>query len=136
MFKIGSGRFTWMAVRWPGLLEDGSTTENEVELQVELQDRAAMQAQAKAEAEGEADTFPFAAKVVRNWKGVGDADGQPMPFTEQNFKLLFDSPGFAPHFGHAYMQAWQGQSGIREKNSATSPDAGQAAGEASPKPAA
>jgi hypothetical protein len=135
MFKIGSGRNTWIAVRWNGLAEDGATVENEVDLQVLLVDRARLQEQVRAENEG-GSTDAFAREVTQNWRKVGDADGQPLPFNPANFQLLFDSPGFAVAFGSAYGAAWHGQSGIREKNSATSPDAGQPAGEPSPKPAA
>lgn len=134
MFKIGSGRFTWMAVRWPGLTEDGTPLENEVELQVELVTRTRLQEQLDAEKAG-GTSDKFASEVTRNWKGVGDADGNPLPFSLENFALLFDAPGFGNHFGSAYLEAWQGISGIREKNSDPSPGAGPKAGAPSPKPA-
>lgn len=136
MFKIGSGRFAWIPVAWPGLLEDGSPVDNEIEMQVELVGRTELKEQLRAEREDGADPFDFAKKVTRNWRGVGDKDGEPLAFDADNFALLFETPGFASGFGTAYMTAWQGISGIREKNSATSPADGQAAGGASPKPAA
>lgn len=134
MFKIGSGRFTWLAVRWPGLTDEGKPLENEVELQVELVDRPALQKQLADEdpASGEA----FAKSVVRNWKGVGDIHGAPLPFSPENFALLYDAPGFNGAFAVAYLNAWQGISGIREKNSEASLADGQAAGAPVQKPAA
>ncbi len=134
MFKIGSGRFTWLAVRWKGLAEDGTSVENEVDLQVELVDRPALQKQLADEDPNSGEAF--AKSVVRNWKGVGDAEGAPLSFSPENFQQLYDSPNFNGAFATAYLQAWQGISGIREKNSGTSPADGQAAGAPVQKPAA
>lgn len=135
MFKIGSGRFTWMAVRWPGLSEEGAALENEVELQVELVTRKRLQDQLDLEKAGEAEPEKFAAEVTRNWKGVGDIQGAPLTFSPENFANLYDAPGFSSAFGSAYLQAWGGISGLREKNSVNSPGAGPPVVDQTPAPA-
>lgn len=134
MFKIGTQRLTWCKVEWNGLGEEGETIKNEVSLQIELVDRGDLTAQIEAERMG-GEAGEFAHRVTKGWRGVGDVDGKPLPFTPENFQLLYDSPGFAAAFGIRYLQSWNGQSGVREGNSAGSPAAGQpaaAAPQASP----
>jgi len=133
MFKIDSGRHTKMAVKWPGLLEDGSRVENEVTLNIELVDRSDLLAQIRAEssADDPVESSEFFCKVVKGWDGVGDADGKPLPFSVDALKRLMEVPAFLPAAGEAYRDAWAGISGIREKNLETSPGVGSGAGEAS-----
>lgn len=132
MFKIGSGRLTWMAVKWQGLAEDGTEVQNEIQCQVDLVDRSKLGDQLKAESEGSAESLKFAQTVTKDWKGVGNQDGASLPYSPDNLALIFEAPGFAAGWGQAYLRAWQGVSGIREGNFATSPGAGPVAGEASP----
>ena len=136
MFKIGTQRLTWIAVKWNGLADDGTQIPNEVQLRVELVDRTVLREQYNSEREGERETLPFAQSVTKDWKHVGDADGHPLAFSPANFALLFEVPGFAQAWGTAYLAAWNGISGIREKNSATSPADGPAAGGTGATPAA
>jgi hypothetical protein len=127
MFKIGTQRLAWMAVTWPGLAEDGTTVQNEIKLQVHLVDRTALVDQINAENTENQGTSEFAEKVTTGWQGVGDKDGNPLPFSKEHFAQLCESPGFAAAFGQCYLRAWSGQSGIRSGNSEASPAAGQAA---------
>lgn len=129
MFKIGSQRLTWCKVEWNGLGEDGETVKNQVMLQVELVDRDDLTAQIEAERMG-GETEGFAHRVTKGWRGVGDENGKVLPFNPENFMRLYNSPGFAAAFGIRYLQAWNGQSGIREGNSEASPADGPV-GEAS-----
>lgn len=129
MFRVGVKRSAWIAVKWPGLTPDGATVENEVELQVDLVERSTLQAQMIAEGMG-ADALQFAKKITLDWRGVGDPDGARLAFTPENFDQLLEVPGFAIAFGNRYVQAWNGQSGMREKNSEPSPADGPAVGAA------
>lgn len=135
MFKIGTGRHTWVAVKWPGLAEDGTRVENEIQCQITLVDRDVFQQELQRDNDPSADpshAVDFAKANTHDWKGVGDQDGKPLPFSAENFQLLIQSPGFLFGWGQAYMQAWAGVSGIREGNSDPSPAVGQAAGEPNP----
>ena len=95
MFKIGSQRLTWMAVKWRGLLEDGSPVENEIRCQVELVDRAVLKAQTDSERDGQAESLAFARRVMKDWSGVGDASGASLPYRPANLDLIWEVPGFA-----------------------------------------
>lgn len=135
MFKIGSGRHTWVAVKWPGLAEDGSKVENEIQCQITLVDRDVFQLELDREKNPDANpnhAVEFAQANTRDWKGVGDVNGNPLPFSAENFAQLIQSPAFLFGWGQAYITAWGGVSGIREGNSAPSPADGQAAGELNP----
>lgn len=127
MFKIGSQRLTWVEVKWTGLADDGTEIENAIEVQVELVDRSRLQEQIAAEAAAEGvTTDAFAKEITKDWKGVGDADGNPLGFTPDKFTLLLEQPGFLIAFGRAYATAWRGQGKVRAGNSNASPAAGGA----------
>lgn len=126
MFKIGSQRLTWMEVEWFGLDEEGVQLTNKIEMQVDLVDRSALNAQIKAESEDETKAQEFAQKVSHGWKGVGDMDGKPLPFSKANLALLWEAPSFSVAWGAAYLKAWAGMGKEREKNSASLPAGGQA----------
>ena len=133
MFKIGSQRLTWIAVKWQGLHDDGSPAENEIQCRVELVDLDELRDQIAVErASGQVgemhDSLPFGLRCTKDWKEVGDADGNPLAYSTDKFEQLWNSPGFAGAWGNAYLAAWNGQSGIREKNFEASPADGQAAG--------
>jgi hypothetical protein len=65
-------------------------------------------------------------RLVTGWKGVVDAGGKPLAFTDENIEALLDFPGFATAFGRAYSEFWSALPEAREKNSAPSPAGGPA----------
>lgn len=133
MFKIGTGRTAWISVKWKGLTEEGREIDNEIDVKVDLVARSRLNAQLEAERIDPEVTIDFAQEVTKGWRKVGDKEGTPLPFNADNFAQLLESPGFSAGWGTAYLKAWQGISGLREKNSATSPAVGSAeAGQSNP----
>lgn len=65
-------------------------------------------------------------RVVRGWRDIVDAGGDPLPFTADNVALLLDYPGFAYAFGAAYAGFWYAIPEERRKNSVPSPAGGPA----------
>ncbi len=134
MFKIGSHRLTWMALKFTVLDDQGHPVDQEIKLQVHLVDRSEMEALTVKEREqqlaGEVpDSTDFALENTHDWKGVAGQDGKPLPFSKDHLRLLMEEPGVSGAWGVAYLRAWQGISGIREKKSNESPADGQEAAE-------
>lgn len=127
MFKIDTGRHTWMAVKWPGLTEDGQPIQNAIQCKVELVDRKVLQENIRQENAGDADSVNFATQVTKDWREIADENGSPLSYSAENLRRAFEIPGFATGWGTAYLRAWNGQSGIAEKNSVNSPADGQPA---------
>lgn len=136
MFKIVSNRLVWIALKWPGVAEDGSTVQNEMRCQVELVDRSEVMRQQEAEMTGEAKTVDWALQRTKDWAMVGDERGNPLPFTPQSFRKFLECPGTALAWGSAYTKAWNGISEIREGNSESSPVDGQAGAQTTGQPPA
>lgn len=135
MFRIGTGRTTWMAVAWTGLALDGAPVSNEVKCKVDLVDRSRLMDQRSREAANVAEDLNFATEVTKDIEGVENADGTRAEFSADLVAVLFDQPGFAVAWGQAYLKAWAGIPGLREGNLESSPDAGQPdAADAKPSP--
>ena len=47
--------------------------------------------------------------VVRGWGGIGDEQGQPLPFSDDNRDALARHPGFVSAVVLAYMKAARGE---------------------------
>lgn len=136
MFKIVSQRLTWVKVQWPALAEDGSPIENTVELQIELVNRDDLVAQIEASRmSGSTVDYDFAARVTKDWRGVGDEQGNKLAFSADNFAKLYQAPGFAAAHGERYLKAWNGIADTREGNSEGSPAVGQSGESAAQTPA-
>lgn len=129
MFKIGSQRLTWMTVEWTGLDLEGYEVTNKVDMQVELVDQKALLGHIERERVDNAQAIEFATKVTKDWRGVGNANGESLPFSADNFDQLWQAPGFASAWGQQYLMAWNGQGKEREKNLPTSPAGGLAGGQ-------
>lgn len=135
MFRIGTGRTTWMAVAWTGLALDGTPVSNEVKCKVDLVPRSRLIEQRSAESINVAEDLNFALEVTKDIEGVENADGTVAAFSAELVGVLFDQPGFAVAWGQSYLKAWSGISGIREGNLGSSPASGQPAdADAKPSP--
>lgn len=53
---------------------------------------------------GERSVKSFMQDVAEGWRGVQGADGQPLPFTDDNLDALLDTPGLAQLAFEAYLQ--------------------------------
>ncbi|QHL90701.1 histidine kinase [Sphingomonas changnyeongensis] len=114
MFKLVPDQSAWWPVRWPGVSEDGSIIENRIELRFRLLDtdqvidlqvegarvdqRVAEIGAAMLSGEAEAATATeiwaeYLGRIVIDWRGVGAANGEPLPFNATNLQRLLKVNG-------------------------------------------
>ncbi len=58
----------------------------------------------------------FGMKILRDWKGVGEANGDPIKFSEAALARFFNVPGTFEAMLRAYREATSGGKGDRAKN--------------------
>jgi hypothetical protein len=115
MFKIVDKATAWWPVKWTGVTGEGRVVENRIEMQFELLDADAV---TELRAEGvrvdqrvaelsvgipaEQDGAPatateiwadFVLRFCRDWRGVGAANGEPLPFCRENLIRLLKVNG-------------------------------------------
>lgn len=76
--------------------------------------REEFSALARAAAAGERDDLSIAREVVLGWKGIQDADGNDLPFSEANFDLVMADWPVLPCVVAAFMESHIPKA--REKN--------------------
>lgn len=128
MFKIVAERTAWQPVTFPGLTEDGEGVENEIEMQFKL-----LTSDENLDFFGEVSDFKVtlsdhhemprsvrAAKlmsqIVRDWRGVGEANGDPIKFSEEALARFFNVPATFEAVLRAYAQAVNGGKDARAGN--------------------
>ena len=135
MFKLVEERRAWQPVTFPGLTEEGETVENKVEMQFVLLSTDANQTLleeardltggAPAEAgEGGANADEtmsetmarFGMKIIRDWRGVHEANDDPIKFSAANLARLFNVPGVFEATLVAYRNACAGGKDARAGN--------------------
>lgn len=135
MFKLVEERRAWQPVTFPGLTEEGERVENQVEMQFVLlstdanlklmQEAGAMTIDTTTGAGAGAGTggktlsevmAAFGMKILRDWKGVGEANGDPIKFGEQALARFFNVPGTFEAMLRAYREATSGGKDGRAKN--------------------
>jgi hypothetical protein len=134
MFKLVEERRAWQPVIFPGLTEEGERVENQVEMQFVLlstdanlklmQEAGEMTVDTRAgEGSEKAETrklsevmAAFGMKIVRDWKGVAEANGDPIKFSEQDLARFFNVPGTFEAMLRAYREATTGGKDARAKN--------------------
>lgn len=131
MFVIIDERLVWWKARFRAADAEGAIVEHEIELQFVILDEAdfpkfaqkfVTPANASAEPSVAAigqrfDTSVNALlEVVRGWRGVMDANGEPLPFTPENFRRLMKVPLVMAAVGNAYIACRQAAPEAREGN--------------------
>lgn len=138
MFRIVSERTAWWPVIFAGVSEDGTIVENRIELRFRILDEddfpsfiaelLAMTAGDAGQVDGagsDASAVPMTqsqraakvlAPVVRDWRGVGSENGEPMPFSEVAFASLLRVPNVAGAVGNAYLACRRASPEVREGN--------------------
>ena len=101
MFKLTDKRLAWWPVTFPGVTEEGDVVENAIELRFEIlpvNDFAALLAEApKIDQPGEDASLSkrlaeFAARFVRDWRGVHQENGDPIKFSPEELERLMNVP--------------------------------------------
>lgn len=109
MFKLTQER---LVKDWPATIhlpaDGGKVVEENITLDLLILDADA----AFKLLNGDEPTFK---KVIKGWTGIGDADGNALPFSEENLNLVLKSSFFVIAAARAYQQASSGQAA--EKNS-------------------
>lgn len=137
MFRIVNERLAWWPVIFPGVSEDGNVIENKIELRfrildedefpefmAKLADTAALANPSVAAdaASGMAPDSPslLAARllspIVRDWRGVASENGEPLPYSEETFRLLLRQPGVSGAVGRAYINCRNATPEVRSGN--------------------
>ncbi len=136
MFKIVEDRRTWQPVIWHGFAEDGKRVRNKIEMQFRMlpsddyaaliQNSTELAAGAReAEGEDEAKSLSEAAaeylvarqNLILDWKGVAEANGDPIKFSQENLARLFNCAfGTLEATMLAYRQAMAGGKDARTGN--------------------
>lgn len=126
-FRIVREARAWWPVAWEGLAEDGTAVPNRIELRF-LQmktDAAAAFGREVADArakEGEPDTdlpLLYAGLVTRmadDWRHVAAENGEPLPFTAENVRLLMNEFGLFGHVFEAFRDCLSRRRETREGN--------------------
>jgi hypothetical protein len=90
---------------------------------------------AAAEAEGDGSAWTFAInlavaeRVILDWRGVGDLDGNPLPVTPEAVAALLRRRAAFNGFAEGYLGPWMGLI-AEKKGSAPSPDGTSATAQA------
>lgn len=127
MFRIVKEPRAWWPVVWTGVAEDGSLVENRIELRFKLlkvDATAAFVREVRAISDAERDEdadLPalYAEAVLRvadDWRGVGAENGEPLPWTLENLKLLMNEGGLFTHVFNAFRACLAAAPKAREGN--------------------
>lgn len=136
MFKVISETLVWWPVLFPGVAEDGKVVENKIELRFRILDEDAIDDFARTtnltlegnqEEAGEAvkaDDRPAPSvlmqrglsPIVRDWRLVAGANGEPLPFNETNFQSLLRVPNVFTAILSAYAACRAGRAEVRAGN--------------------
>ncbi len=132
MFKLVEERLTWQPVIFHGWTDDGKRIDNQIEVQFALlstdanlklmQEAGELTVAEAADDEAEQRSLSqvmaaFGVKIVRDWRLVAEANGDPVKFSEEGLARLFNlAPGSFEATLRAYRDACAGGKDAREKN--------------------
>lgn len=124
-YRIVPNRRAWWPVIFPGVTEDGEIVENRFELRFNLLDEdehfELLREAAGIGDKGSGAKFgdvaaPFVERMAADWRGVAAENGDALPFTAENVKLVVRQPGVWAAITRAYAACRKAEPEIREKN--------------------
>lgn len=137
MFKLVKDRTAWWPVTWDGVNEDGEIIENRVEVKFLIIGRKEFKklfmdagSDQDADQDDEAINREVAQRIMKDWKGIGDENGEPLPFEPEWVEAWLDQSMVPVAVLNAYMRLMAAAPEVREKNSGASPASGPAAAKA------
>lgn len=136
MFKVISETLVWWPVLFSGVAEDGAVVDNKIELRFRILDEDAIDDFARSTnlilrgTQDEASTNAVAedrpapsilmqrglSPIVRDWRLVAGANGEPLPFNETNFQSLLRVPNVFAAILSAYSACRAGRAEVRSGN--------------------
>lgn len=131
MFVMVDERLAWWKVTFRGVADDGSVVDHEIELRFRVLDEEEFPAfvQKFTIAAPAADVVTTAAAlarweavvkllldVVRDWRGVAAANGEPLAFSAENFRRLMKVPLVLDATSNAYLACRRAAPEVREGN--------------------
>lgn len=131
MFKLVKDRTAWWPVKWDAVNEDGEIVENRVEVKFLIVGRKEFRdlfmESDEAQGDDEAINREVAQRIIKDWKGIGDENGEPLPFEPEWVDAWLDQPMVPVAVLNAYTRLLAAAPEVREKNSGASPASGRAA---------
>lgn len=131
-FKIVAKPRAWWPVTWPGVTEDGRIIENAIEMRfmlLKVDDRDALEEEiqerllASARAKAAGDDVKSSALMrdalqlfADDWRGVHAENDDPLPWSDENVRLLMNEPNVFERTLAAYRVCMAGGQEIREGN--------------------
>lgn len=126
-YRIVKEARAWWPVTWDGLAEDGSFVENKVELRFRLMKTDAASAfgrevaAARGREQEEGVDLPalyaeLVAQMADDWRGVAAENGEALPFTAENVRLLMNEFGLFTHVFEAFRDCLARRRELREGN--------------------
>lgn len=137
MFKVISETLVWWPVLFAGVTDDGKVVENKIELRFLILDEDAIDDFARTTnliLAGERDAVDAVGEenparvvpsilmqrglspIVRDWRMVAGANGEAMPFNEDNFRALLRVPNVFAAILSAYAACRAGRAETRAGN--------------------
>lgn len=137
MFKIIAEPLVWWPVTFPGVTDEGEVVENKIEMRFVVLDEDAMEAFSIATgkllaskltddnqeilAPEDRPTSSTVAQqalqpIVRDWRGVGAENGEPLPYNADNFRALLRVPNVFTAILRAYGACRAGRAEVRSGN--------------------
>ena len=136
MFKVISETLVWWPVLFPGVAENGEVVENKIELRFRILDEDAIddfarttnlilegnQEEAAESVKAEDRPVPSVlmqrglSPIVRDWRLVAGANGEPLPFGDANFQSLLRVPNVFAAILSAYTACRAGRAQVRAGN--------------------
>jgi len=137
MFKVVSETLVWWPVIFPGVTEEGDVVENKIEMRFVVLDEDAIddfrrttgvvlagqsedgedqEAQADVERKPSALMQRTLMPIVRDWRLVAGANGEPLPFNTDNFRALLRVPNIFAAILAAYAACRAGRAEVRAGN--------------------
>jgi hypothetical protein len=140
MFKIIAEPLVWWPVLFAGVMEDGTVIENKIEIrfvilgedeidsfgkdtEILLSGPVATEGEEGGDAEAAKPTvspsaryLPLIQRIARDWRGVGAANGEALPFTAANLQALLNIPNVLPAILLAYGACRSGRAEVRSGN--------------------
>lgn len=136
MFKVISETLVWWPVLFAGVTEEGEVVENKIEMRFRILDEDAIDdfarttnliltgVQDEADADRAVKERPVPSvlmqrglsPIVRDWRMVAGANGEALPFNEDNFCALLRVPNVFPAILAAYAACRAGRAETRAGN--------------------
>lgn len=117
----------WWPVKFAVPADGGKVIEQEVEVKfarLSRTDFTSCFVQAAGKEPNDGDNRRLFERVVKDWRGIADADGAPVPFKDPWIGMFLDVPGVPEAFGRAYAAFWAAQPEAVLGNSVGSPAGG------------